>query len=50
MVQDVPLSKSSEILESFKRILKEKDIQNVKVIKTGCFGLCAKGPCCNNKT
>ena len=37
-------SKSSEILESFKRILKEKDIQNVKVIKTGCFGLCAKGP------
>ena len=37
-------SKSPEILESFKRILKEKDIQNVKVIKTGCFGLCAKGP------
>ena len=37
-------SKSPEILESFKRILKEKDIKNVKVIKTGCFGLCAKGP------
>lgn len=37
-------SKSPEILENFKRIIKEKDIQNVRVIKTGCFGLCAKGP------
>lgn len=37
-------SKSPQILENFKRILKEKDIQNVRVIKTGCFGLCAKGP------
>ena len=37
-------SKSPEILEEFKRILKEKQIKNVRVIKTGCFGLCAKGP------
>ena len=37
-------SKSPEILENFKRIIKKKNIQNVRVIKTGCFGLCAKGP------
>ena len=37
-------SKSPEILENFKRIIEEKRIQNVRVIKTGCFGLCAKGP------
>ena len=37
-------SKSPEILDNFKRIIKEKNIQNVRVIKTGCFGLCAKGP------
>ncbi len=37
-------SKSPEILETFKKILKEKQIENVRVIKTGCFGLCAKGP------
>ena len=37
-------SKSPQILEEFKRIIKEKKIENVKVIKTGCFGLCAKGP------
>ena len=37
-------SKSPEILENFRRILKEKNITNVRVIKTGCFGLCAKGP------
>ena len=37
-------SKSIEILENFKKIIKEKNIENVRVIKTGCFGLCAKGP------
>lgn len=37
-------SKSPEILENFRRILKEKNIDHVRVIKTGCFGLCAKGP------
>lgn len=37
-------SKSIQILENFKKILKEKNVENVRVIKTGCFGLCAKGP------
>ena len=37
-------SKSPQILENFKKIIEEKGIQNVRVIKTGCFGLCAKGP------
>ena len=37
-------SKSPQILENFRRILKEKNITNVRVIKTGCFGICAKGP------
>ncbi|MCI8548785.1 MAG: (2Fe-2S) ferredoxin domain-containing protein, partial [Bacilli bacterium] len=37
-------SKSPQILEKFNEIIKEKKIENVRVIKTGCFGLCAKGP------
>ena len=37
-------SKSPKLLETFRKILKEKNIDNVRVIKTGCFGLCAKGP------
>ncbi len=37
-------SKSPEILETFKTLVKENNIENVRVIKTGCFGLCAKGP------
>lgn len=37
-------SKSHDILENFKKILNEKNIKNVRVILTGCFGLCAKGP------
>ena len=37
-------SDSPQILDNLKKILKEKNIQNVRVIKTGCFGLCAKGP------
>lgn len=37
-------SKSEDIMKKFKEILKEKNIDNVKVIQTGCFGLCAKGP------
>ena len=37
-------SKSPEILENFRKILREKNIDNVRIIKTGCFGLCAKGP------
>jgi len=37
-------SKSPKIIENFRKILEEKQIENVKVIQTGCFGLCAKGP------
>lgn len=37
-------SKSPEILKKFREIIKEKNIENVRVIQTGCFGLCAKGP------
>ncbi|MGN1270393.1 MAG: NADH-quinone oxidoreductase subunit NuoF [Clostridia bacterium] len=37
-------SKSPKIIENFRRILEEKGIKNVRVIQTGCFGLCAKGP------
>ena len=37
-------SKSPKIIDTFRRIIKEKNIQNVRVIQTGCFGLCAKGP------
>lgn len=37
-------SKSPEIIENFREIIEEKGIQNVRVIQTGCFGLCAKGP------
>ncbi len=37
-------SKSPKILEEFNRIIKEKNIENVRVIMTGCFGLCSKGP------
>jgi len=37
-------SKSPQIIENFKKILEEKGIENVRVIQTGCFGLCAKGP------
>ncbi len=37
-------SKSPKIIENFRRILEEKNIDNVRVIQTGCFGLCAKGP------
>ena len=37
-------SKSPKILEEFNRIIKERNIENVRVIMTGCFGLCSKGP------
>ena len=36
-------SKSEDIINRFRKLLKEKNIENVKVIQTGCFGLCAKG-------
>ena len=38
-------SNSSLILEKFKEVLKEKGLDGeVKALKTGCFGLCQKGP------
>ena len=37
-------SNSENIILKFREILKQKNIQNVRVIQTGCFGLCAKGP------
>ena len=37
-------SKSPEILENFKKLVKKNKLENVQVIKTGCFGLCSKGP------
>lgn len=37
-------SKSPKIIERFRELIEEKNIENVKVIQTGCFGLCAKGP------
>ena len=37
-------SKSPEILEKLKELLKEKKIDNVNVVMVGCLGLCSKGP------
>ena len=37
-------SKSPKIIETFREIIQEKNLENVRVIQTGCFGLCAKGP------
>ena len=37
-------SHSEDIITNLRNLIKEKNIENVKVIQTGCFGLCAKGP------
>ena len=37
-------SKSNEIIEKLEEVIKQENIENVRVIRTGCFGLCAKGP------
>ena len=37
-------SKSLTLIENLKNEIKNRNIENVKVVKTGCFGLCAKGP------
>ena len=37
-------SKSDQIIKKLRELIEEKNIENVKVIQTGCFGLCAKGP------
>lgn len=36
---------SAELITEFERIIAEKNLQNdVQVVRTGCFGLCAAGP------
>jgi NADP-reducing hydrogenase subunit HndC len=38
-------SKSPKIIEEFEKQIKERNIEEkVRVVKTGCFGLCARGP------
>ena len=38
-------SESQEIIDNFKKILKEKGYEKeVQVLKTGCFGFCEQGP------
>ena len=37
-------SKSPEILKNLNKAIKKFNIENVRVVKTGCFGLCSKGP------
>lgn len=37
-------SKSLTLIENLKNEIKNRNIENIKVVKTGCFGLCAKGP------
>lgn len=37
-------SKSPKIIAKFRELIEQKNIENVRVIQTGCFGLCAKGP------
>ena len=38
-------SESPKIIEAFERELKKARMdQEVRVVKTGCFGLCAMGP------
>lgn len=37
-------SKSPKIMERLNELIKEKNIDNVRVVRTGCFGLCSKGP------
>lgn len=37
-------SHSKDIIEKFEELIKKDGLDNVRVIRTGCFGLCAKGP------
>ena len=37
-------SNSEQILQNFQNLINEKNLENVRVVKTGCFGLCSKGP------
>ena len=37
-------SHSGKIIEKFNQLIKDNNLTNVRVVRTGCFGLCAKGP------
>ncbi len=37
-------SHSKDIIKKFEELIEENNLDNVRVIRTGCFGLCAKGP------
>ncbi|OEG00226.1 NADH dehydrogenase [Vulcanibacillus modesticaldus] len=37
-------SLSPKIMEELEKQLEKHQLENIRVIKTGCFGLCAKGP------
>ena len=38
-------SKSLDLVKRFEEVIQMKELQNeIKVVKTGCFGLCQKGP------
>lgn len=38
-------SESMKIIEKFESLISEKNLENdIKIVKTGCFGLCAEGP------
>lgn len=38
-------SKSLDLVKRFEEVIKMKDLQSeIKVVKTGCFGLCQRGP------
>ena len=37
-------SHSKDIINKFEELIKEHNLENVRVIRTGCFGLCARGP------
>ena len=37
-------SKSPKIIEEMRRVIEEKGYDNIRVVQTGCFGLCSKGP------
>lgn len=37
-------SHSKNIIKKFEELIKKEGLDNVRVIRTGCFGLCAKGP------
>lgn len=35
---------STEIIKELESLIKEKNLDNVRVVRVGCFGLCARGP------